>query len=143
MQPGSENVTQSSPGSETTIESSKTAVRPDSISQSTTQLDPGDHSKPKIDDPDKFLIGLEKILQRIHSLFYSEYDAMQQSTHTREEAGGGVPPHSDDIPTPDLKQIIPRLRKSVLEGANLVFTEVIRTSMPIERSREWKHSLSV
>ena len=62
---------------------------------------------------------------------------MQQSTHTREEAGSGVTPLSNDIPTPDLKQIIPRLRKSVLEGANVVFTGVIPTNMPIERSREW------
>ena len=70
VQPGSENVTQSSPGSETTIVSDsalQTTAQPDSGSQSTTQLHPGDHLKPKIDDPDKFLVGLESI----YSLFYS------------------------------------------------------------------------
>ena len=101
----------------------------------TTQPDLGTSSRPKIEDPDKFLLSLEKILQQIHTTFYTEYDSVKQTSTIGNVDRRGS--HGDDIPTPDLKEIIPRFRKSVLQGARLVFTGVIPTNMPMERSREW------
>ena len=106
-------------------------IQPVSNTQ-TTKPEPGTGPRTKIDDPDKFLLSLEKILQRVHVIFYTECDSVQQ-TNTPDRRGSC----GDDIPTPDLKVIIPRFRKSVLEGARLVFTGVIPTNMPLERSREW------
>ena len=42
-----------------------------------------------------------------------------------------------DIPTPDLKMIIPKMRQSVLKGAKILFTGVIPTNVPPQRSPIW------
>ena len=82
----------------------------------------------KISDPDDFLLHLASILKRIHSTFYNEYDIWKvQMQETKEHT-----PLS-----PDVKEIIPRLRESVLEGTRLLFTGVIPTNMKLERSQEW------
>ena len=77
----------------------------------------------KIDDPDNFLLHLSDILENVHKLFYSEYDQMASQ--------------SGKLATPDLKQIIPKIRQSVLRGAKILFTGVIPTNMPVEKSPEW------
>ena len=77
----------------------------------------------KIQDPDKFLLHLSDILERVHKSFYSEYDKMTSQ--------------SGNLTIPDLKQIIPKIRHSVLRGAKILFTGVIPTNMPPEKSPEW------
>ena len=77
----------------------------------------------KINDPDNFLLHLSDILENVHKLFYSEYDKMASQ--------------SGKLATPDLKQIIPKIRQSVLRGAKILFTGVIPTNMPVEKSPEW------
>ena len=42
-----------------------------------------------------------------------------------------------DIPTPDLKRIIPEMRQSLLKGAKVLFTGVIPTNIPPQRSPIW------
>ena len=82
----------------------------------------------KINDPDDFLLHLASILKRIHNTFYNEYDIWKaQMQETKEHT-----PLS-----PDVKEIIPRLRESVLKGTRLLFTGVIPTNMKLERSQEW------
>ena len=85
-----------------------------------------------IEDPDNFLVNLGHILTRIHNTFYREYDEtnkQQQQQHQQQ--------HQRNIETPDLKEIIPRIRKSVFGNCNIVFSGVIPLETPIERSREW------
>ena len=53
----------------------------------------------QIHDPDDFLIHLRDILTRIHTEFYTQYDEIKKTIHTSS---------TTDIPTPDLKEIIPR-----------------------------------
>ena len=81
-----------------------------------------------IQDPDDFLVHLAVTLSKIHDIFYTEYDC---SSHQSEAA------MSSHIHTPDLKEIIPRVRQSVLQGCNILFTGVIPTNMPPERCPEW------
>lgn len=81
---------------------------------------------PVINDRDEFLVHLANILKRIHEVFYTWYDSLHPSD-----------PSFDIIVTPDLKEIIPQLRHSVLGGTRLAFTGVIPTDMPLEKSREW------
>ena len=83
----------------------------------------------KIEDRDNFLVHLGQVLTRIHETFYKEYDKMKQV----------FPELSSDkaIRTPDLKEIIPRLRKSVFNNCNILFSGVIPLGTSIEKSREW------
>lgn len=82
----------------------------------------------QIQDPDNFLLYLGDTLEQLHNRFYSQFDEMAKDIDFSS---------TTDIPTPDLKKIIPELRQSVLKGANILFTGVIPTNMPPERSPEW------
>ena len=75
-------------------------------------------------DDDDFLLYLEEILQRIHGEFFKEFDEKQKY-------------RSENEPTiiPDLKEIIPRVKKQTLAGVNIVFSGVIPTNMPFEKSK--------
>lgn len=82
-----------------------------------------------IQDPDDFLVHLAATLSRIHKIFYTEYDASNAGHHSVIA--------SSHIHTPDLKEIIPRLRNSVLQDCRILFTGVIPTNVPPERCPEW------
>ena len=88
----------------------------------------GKKKRVKIEDPDSFLHHLDGILHRIHSTFYSQFTEMTN--------GHDISTMSD-IPTPDLKLIIPKMRQSVLKGAKILFTGVIPTNVPPQRSPIW------
>lgn len=75
----------------------------------------------EINDPDKFLLYLITTLTKIHSMFYDKYARLQTEYDL-------APTREQRLITPDLKEIIPRLRHSVLKGACLVFTGVIPTN---------------
>lgn len=82
----------------------------------------------EIKDPDLFLCYLGDILHRIHAKFYSLFNKMSSDADLSTMS---------NIPTPDLKQIIPEMRLSVLKGAKILFTGVIPTNVPPQRSPEW------
>lgn len=73
-------------------------------------------------DEDDYLLFLEEILHRIHEEFYREYDEKMKYKSDDEE-----------IRLPDLKEVIPNVKKNVLNGVNIVFSGVIPTNMPTER----------
>lgn len=75
-------------------------------------------------DHDDYLLHLEEILQRIHTEFYNDYD--QKKKHLTE---------GEQIALPDLKEIVPRVRRKVLHGVNIVFSGVIPTNIPAEKSK--------
>ena len=82
----------------------------------------------EIEDTDSFLLYLGDVLERIHSTFYSQFS----ETLGRRDLSAVT-----DLPTPDLKSIIPELRRSLLRGARLLFTGVIPTNIPPQRSPIW------
>ena len=75
------------------------------------------------EDDDDYLLYLENVLQRIHTAFYKVYDQLKQTT-----------PRD---PGPDLKSIIPYVRKKVLKGFNIVFSGMFPTNQPPEKSRAY------
>ena len=75
-------------------------------------------------DSDDYLLYLEEILTRIHSEYYKEFDEKMRYKSDDEE-----------IKLPDLKQVIPRVRKCVLRGVNVVFSGVIPTNIPPEKNK--------
>ena len=83
----------------------------------------------KIEDSDCFLLYLADVLERLHSTFYSQFTEMLGD---RDLAA-----MTEDIPTPDLKKIIPEMRQSLLCGAKILFTGVIPTNIPPQRSPIW------
>ncbi|XP_065913810.1 RNA polymerase II subunit A C-terminal domain phosphatase-like isoform X2 [Dysidea avara] len=84
-----------------------------------------------IQDPDDFLVHLAVTLSKIHDIFYTEYDT---TANTGQQPVAGTSSH---VHTPDLKEIIPSMRQSVLKDCNILFTGVIPTNMPPERCPEW------
>lgn len=74
-------------------------------------------------DDDDYLLHLEEILRRVHKAFYDVYDQMTEK--------GGVEK------VPDMKSVIPYVKKKVLKGANILFSGVFPTNMPPEKSRAY------
>lgn len=78
-----------------------------------------------VEDGDDYLMYLSDILITVHKAFYEMYDKMKQ------DAEGIVLPQE----IPDLKRVIPYVRKKVLKGVRIVFSGVIPTNLPLEKSR--------
>ena len=83
-----------------------------------------------IEDHDDYLLYLEEILRRIHSSFYEVVAWNKQAEENGKDSTSRV--------APDLRHIVPDLRRSVLKGTNLVFTGVIPTNTVHEDSQAWK-----
>ncbi|CAH1116652.1 unnamed protein product [Phaedon cochleariae] len=79
----------------------------------------------EIEDPDDYLIYLEEILKLVHKEFYDEYDLME----------------SGDVP--DLKKVIPRVRRHVLKGCHLAFSGLVPWHVELERSRAYQVARSL
>ncbi len=86
------------------------------------------------EDNDDYLIYLEDILKKIHHAFYEMYDQLKQKTDTGENSEGEIP---------DLKSIIPYVKRKVLKGVNVLFSGVIPTNQPMEKSRAYKVAWSL
>jgi len=77
------------------------------------------------EDADDYLIYLEEILTRIHTVYYKFYDEMQ---------------HSEDgkVEIPDLKTVVPYVRRKVLKGAYIVFSGVCPLDTDMTKSRIYR-----
>jgi len=75
-------------------------------------------------DEDDYLLYLKDVLIKIHQEYYRLYDETIKYSCEGEH-----------VKLPDLKEIIPSFRKSVLRGVNLVFSGVVPTNMQLERSK--------
>ncbi|CAF3071438.1 unnamed protein product [Rotaria sp. Silwood2] len=71
-------------------------------------------------DSDIYLRQLEIILKRIHTVFYTTYDQWTQNKH-------------GNMPT--LKQIMPDIRRQVLNSVSLCFSRLIPKDYPMEKHR--------
>lgn len=78
----------------------------------------GDDDLVEVEDGDDYLMYLEEILKTVHKAFYDLYD----------ELNGDVP---------DLKSVIPYVRRKVLSGTSLVFSGLVPTHTPLEKSRAY------
>jgi len=75
----------------------------------------------EIEDTDDYLLYLEDILRTIHRAYYDlddQYKASAKPTNV-----------------PDLKTVVPYVKRKVLQGVNIVFSGVVPTQIPLERSR--------
>lgn len=86
--------------------------------------DPANNTVNEIEVPDNddYLLYLEEILKRIHREFYEEHAQGKR---------------------PDMKEIIPAVRKKVLASTNLVFSGLVPNNIPLERSRAYQVAISL
>ena len=78
----------------------------------------GEDDLVEVEDGDDYLMYLEEILKTVHKAFYDLYD----------ELNGEVP---------DLKSVIPYVRRKLLAGTSLVFSGLVPTHTPLEKSRAY------
>jgi RNA polymerase II subunit A-like phosphatase len=78
----------------------------------------GEDDLVEVEDEDDYLVYLEEILKTVHKAFYDLYD----------ELNGEVP---------DLKSVIPYVRRKLLAGTSLVFSGLVPTHTPLEKSRAY------
>ncbi len=76
-------------------------------------------------DQDDHLIYLEEVLVRIHSEYYSRYEAFLRKESSE---------------SPDIRKIIPELKGCALAGTTIIFSSLYPTNYPMERTREWYHA---
>lgn len=75
------------------------------------------------DDDDDYLLYLEDILVTVHKAFYDMYDQLKSK--------GG------DAEKPDMKNILPYVKRKVLKGTNLLFSGVFPMNVPLEKSQAY------
>ena len=68
------------------------------------------------EDPDDYLLFLEDILKTLHKAFYDLYDQYKSDSK---------------VPAPDLKTVIPYVKRKVLSGVVIVFSGVIPTQVKL------------
>ena len=121
----SDNMADDHTGNSAVASSATEKTEVDSISAEQRKEMPEDEYEEMIEweDDDDYLLYLENVLQRIHTAFYKVYDQLKQTTPG--DTG------------PDLKSIIPYVRKKVLKGFNIVFSGMFPTNQPPEKSRAY------
>lgn len=76
----------------------------------------------EVEDTDDYLLYLEEILKRIHKEFYERL--------------------TEEV-KPDMKEVVPAVRKKVLEGTNLVFSGLVPNNISLEKSRAYQVAVSL
>uniref|UniRef100_A0A8C2EET4 RNA polymerase II subunit A C-terminal domain phosphatase n=1 Tax=Cyprinus carpio TaxID=7962 RepID=A0A8C2EET4_CYPCA len=76
-------------------------------------------------DQDDHLIYLEEVLVRIHTEYYSRYEAFLRKESSE---------------SPDIRKIIPELKGCTLADTTIIFSGLYPTNYPMERTREWYHA---
>ncbi|RWS28535.1 RNA polymerase II subunit A C-terminal domain phosphatase-like isoform X2 [Leptotrombidium deliense] len=80
-------------------------------------------------EDDDYLLYLEDILKRLHSEYFQLYDEyLKNSVQSK---------------CPDLKEIVPRMKKRTLSGVRLVFSGVIPTNAVLQKSKLWTLAVSL
>ena len=86
------------------------------------------------DDNDDYLLHLEDILVKIHKAFFSMHDQLKERGDQPKDKAGEEAASAEK---PNLKNIVPYIKKKVLKGCNVVFSGVIPTNMAAEKTRAY------
>ncbi|KAF9566917.1 hypothetical protein CPC08DRAFT_627531 [Agrocybe pediades] len=88
------------------------------------------HKKALLKNDDYELIRIGKLLDEVHSKFFSAYDARSPESSRRKNA-----PASKAY---DVTRIIPRIRSEVFDGVHILFSSVIPLDTPPETTEIWR-----
>uniref|UniRef100_A0A8C9U0J6 RNA polymerase II subunit A C-terminal domain phosphatase n=1 Tax=Scleropages formosus TaxID=113540 RepID=A0A8C9U0J6_SCLFO len=103
-------------------EQSGVTMGEESLDQSIEEEDEGE--EPDLDQDDH-LIYLEEVLTRIHSEYFTRYEAFLKK---------------ESPEMPDIRKIVPELKSRSLGGTTIVFSGLYPTNYPMERTREFYHA---
>lgn len=92
-------------------------------------------------DNDDYLLYLEDILKKIHKVFFKEYEASLEEQEdqklTKMQPGGQKGVGVNERPLPDLKKIVPAVKREVLQGVNIVFSGVVPQQVKLKDSKAY------
>ena len=94
-------------------------------------------------DLDDYLNYLDEILERVHFSFYSALDGVKSKGGAAIKDPEITRYCTENTINPDVRVVVPELRRQTLTGANLVFTGVVPNNMPLEKSRPWRIAISL
>jgi RNA polymerase II subunit A-like phosphatase len=86
-----------------------------------TSLSDEENGQIHIHDSDDYLLHLQDILRTIHHAYYELYDDNREETKA----------------VPDMKIVLPYVRRKVLEEVHVVFSGVVPTNTPLEKSKPY------
>merc|ERR1719204_3045688 len=92
----------------------------------------------EVEDTDDYLLYLEDTLKAIHNAYYNLFDQLKSTAAT---AAAPTPSSSsssgsqNNDKVPDLKQVIPSVKRKALGGSSIVFSGVVPTHVRLERSK--------
>ncbi|KAL1931784.1 hypothetical protein VTP01DRAFT_9928 [Rhizomucor pusillus] len=89
------------------------------------------HDQPLLVDDDRELYTMTKILKEVHRLFYERLEQHEQQK-------GGAGSSSEKGSPPDVKDLIPEMKKQVLKGVRIVFTGLIPQQQAPASSMYWQ-----
>lgn len=94
-------------------------------------------------DLDDYLFYLDEVLEKVHFAFYSTLDAVKSKGGTALKDAEITKYCTAKTINPDVRVIVPQLRRQTLRGCNIVFTGVVPTNVPLEKSKAWKTAVSL
>merc|ERR1712142_474291 len=83
----------------------------------------------------------EDVLKRIHVAFYELYD--QKNNKGDESIDTAKTPEEENGKVPDLKHVMPYVRKKILKGVNVLFSGVIPRNVIPERHKIFRAALAL
>lgn len=94
-------------------------------------------------DLDDYLFYLDETLERVHFSFYSTLDAVKTKGGTARKDQDITKFCSSNTLNPDVRVIVPEIRRMTLQGCNIVFTGVVPTNVSLEKSKPWRTAISL
>ena len=89
----------------------------------------------EVEDTDDYLHHLQDILSTVHKAYYELYDQILEERKRRGGDGDAAATAVDSQDMPDLKTVIPYVRRKTLAGVTVAFSGVDPMNMPPEKSR--------
>lgn len=106
----------------------KSDTEPENAVEGSRDKKRGSEGGEDVEDDDDYLLYLEEILRTIHRAYYDIFDQLQAQ-------------HSSEVP--DLKHVIPYVRRKCLKGVHMVFSGMIPTNQEPEKSRIYQVARSL
>ena len=108
-------------GEESILEGNVEEKVPKQRENKSTSLSDEENGQIHIHDSDDYLLHLQDILRTIHHAYYELYDDNREETKA----------------VPDMKIVLPYVRRKVLEEVYIVFSGVVPTNTPLEKSKPY------
>ncbi|KAI9495880.1 HAD-like domain-containing protein, partial [Zychaea mexicana] len=101
------------------------------LAQKQNELAPG-QDRPLLVDDDKELYTMSTILTEVHERFYKGLDVYDK--HKKDDENGA----KSSVGKPDVKDLIPEMKRKILDGVHIVFSGLIPQQQVLSDSMYWR-----